>query len=88
MEIVDRSDHRLIRLAGRLAETQVPELRNLCGDKGLVIQIHLGELISVDAVGLEALHRLRCGGVDLLEVPAYIQFKLDSLSTKRAPRCS
>ena len=26
MEIVDRTDYRLIRLAGRLAEAQVPEL--------------------------------------------------------------
>ena len=41
------------------------------------IHLHLGELISVDAVGLEALHGLRSAGAQLLEVPAYIQLKLD-----------
>lgn len=86
MEIVDRRDHRLIRLAGRLAEAQVPELRIACADKTRGTQLHLGELISVDAAGLEALHLLRCAGAELVEVPAYIQLKLDSISAKNATR--
>ena len=52
IEIVDRRDHRLIRLAGRLTEAQVPELRHAGADKTRSIQLHLGELVSVDAPGL------------------------------------
>jgi hypothetical protein len=86
MEIVDGSDHRLIRLAGRLAEAQVPELLLVCSNKSLALQLHLGDLISLDAVGLNALHELRRGGAQLLEVPAYIQLKLDILSAKTVSR--
>jgi hypothetical protein len=86
MEIVDGRDHRLIRLVGRFTEAQVPELLSACSDKSLVVQLHLGDLISVDPVGLDALHGLRSGGTELLEVPAYIQLKLDRLSSKNAPR--
>jgi hypothetical protein len=86
MEIVDRPDHRLIRLAGRLAEAQVPELLKVSAGSSLLVRLHLGELISVDAVGLEALHGLKCGGSELLEVPAYIQLKLDTLSARNASR--
>jgi hypothetical protein len=86
MEIVDGSDHRLIRLAGRLAEAQVPELLLVCSNKSLAIQLHLGDLISLDAVGLNALYELRRGGAQLLDVPAYIQLKLDILSAKTVSR--
>jgi hypothetical protein len=86
MEIVDTRDHRLIRLAGRLAEAQVPELLNACSNQPLVVQLHLGDLISVDPIGLDALHSLCRGGTQLLEVPAYIQLKLNSHSSKHTTR--
>jgi len=85
MEIVDQPDRRLIRLAGRLADAQVPELLKAYAGAAAV-QLHLGDLISVDTVGLEALDGLRRAGAQLVEVPAYIQLKLDSLAAKRAPR--
>jgi hypothetical protein len=84
MEIVDGSDHRTIRLAGRLASEQVPELLKAHAGSAHLVRLHLGELISVDLVGLEALYRLQRAGAQLLEVPTYIQLKLDSLSTRRA----
>jgi hypothetical protein len=86
MEIVDFSDHRLIRLAGRLTEAQVPELLKAHAGGLHLVQLHLGDLISVDTVGLDTLEGLRRGGAQLVEVPAYIQLKLDSLSAKRASR--
>lgn len=82
IEVIERSDHRLIRLAGRLAEAQVPDLFNVCAAPTSV-QLDLGNLISVDLVGLDALHRLRQGGTVFTEVPAYIQLKLDALATRR-----
>jgi hypothetical protein len=82
IELVDRGRHRIVRLAGRLAEAQVPELLEACGAKALRIQLHLGDLISLDAVGLHTLDRLRRAGTELIDVPAYIQLKLDTLSAK------
>jgi hypothetical protein len=61
----------------------VPDLLRVCGDSTTKLRLHLGNLISVDAVGLEALFRLRQRGVAFLEVPAYIQLKLDAFSAKR-----
>ena len=86
MQIVDRTDYRLIRLAGRLAEAQVPELLKAHAGSVHFVQLHLGELISVDPVGLEALYGLHRAGAELLEVPAYIQLKLNSLTAKNAAR--
>jgi ABC-type transporter Mla MlaB component len=84
MEIVDHPDHRLIRLAGRLAEAQVPELLSAHAAAVHNVQLHLGDLISVDTVGLDALCGLQRAGAQFLDVPTYIQLKLDSLSAKRA----
>jgi hypothetical protein len=78
MEIVDGADHRLIRLAGRLTAAQVPELLHAHAEAALVVHLHLGELVSVDAAGLDVLRRLRRGGTTFLEVPAYIQLKIDA----------
>jgi len=83
IEVVDRSDHRIVRLAGRLAEAQVPALFRVCADTVSGIELDLANLISVDPVGLDALDRLRQRGAALTEVPAYIQLKLDSSSSRR-----
>ena len=50
------------------------------------MRLDLRELISVDAIGLEVLHDLQHDGAQLLEVPTYIQLKLDGLSSKRGTR--
>jgi len=81
IEVIDRSDHRVVRLAGRLAEAEVPDLFTVCAAAS--VRLDLGDLISVDLVGLDALHRLRQGGTVFLDVPEYIQLKLDALATRR-----
>lgn len=60
----------------------MPELLEACGPTTPRIQLHLGDLISLDAVGLHALDRLRRAGAELIDVPAYIQLKLDALSAR------
>jgi hypothetical protein len=85
IEVVDEPDHRLVRLAGRLADLQVPDLVRVCSESAMALQLHLGYLISVDVVGLETLHRLRERGATFIDVPAYIQLKLDAFSA-RQPR--
>ena len=75
--VVQEPDRRLVRLAGRLSAAQVPELLRACAD-ALPIQVDLTELVSADAVGVDALQRLRGRGATLSGAPGYLQLKIDS----------
>jgi len=75
--VVQEVDRRLVRLAGRLSVTQVPELLTVCAEV-LPIELDLSDLVSADAAGIEALQRLRARGATLVNAPGYLQLKLDS----------
>lgn len=75
--VMDETDRRLVRLAGRLSVAQVPELLGVCANV-TSIQLDLTDLVSVDAAGIEALQRLRDNGAELTGAPGYLQLKLDS----------
>jgi hypothetical protein len=83
IEVIEQSDHRVIRLAGRLSEAQVPDLFNVCAAPATSVRLDLGNLISVDLVGLDALHRLQQRGTVFTDVPEYIQLKLNALTGRR-----
>ena len=83
IEIVDSSDHRLIRLVGRLTAAEVHDLHQACRDSQHAVRLNLSELVSVDTLGLEVLHGLQRDGAHFIEVPVYIQLKLDALSSRR-----
>jgi hypothetical protein len=72
---------RVVRLAGRFAEAQVPELMQVCA-AGAPVCLDLTELVSTDAAGLEALSRVREQGALLTGAPTYIQLRLDSIARK------
>jgi hypothetical protein len=76
-------DRRVVRLAGRLGEVQVPDLLSACADPA-PLHLDLTDLVSVDAAGLEALRRVHARGVVLVGVPGYIQLQLDSAAKARA----
>ena len=80
---VRREDNRVVvHLAGRLAGPGVPELLEACiADEPLILE--LDELVSADAVGLDALLRIEEGGAQLVEVPEYIRLKLNVLARER-----
>jgi hypothetical protein len=77
--VVQEQDRRLVRLAGRLAEAQVPELLIACGESG-PLELDLSDLLSADAAGLDALQRIRARGASLVGVAGYIQLQLESPS--------
>jgi hypothetical protein len=77
--VVQEQHRRLVRLAGRLGEAQVPELLIACGEHG-PLELDLSDLLSADAAGLEALQRIRARGASLVGVPGYIQLQLESPS--------
>ena len=82
--VVQESDRRIVRLAGRLGEEQVPDLLEVCAAPG--VQLDLSDLVSADAAGMDALRRMRARGASLVSVPAYIQMTLQSSFEEAAPR--
>ena len=69
-------DRRVVRLAGRLSVSQVPELPTACAT-AVLLEIDLTDLVSADVAGIEALQRVRAKGAMLVGTPGYIQLKLD-----------
>jgi anti-anti-sigma regulatory factor len=80
--IEQEEGRRIVRLAGRLGEAQVPEMLKACAQPGPLL-LDLSDLLSVDAAGLEALQRVRARGATLAGVPGYIQLQLESTSRMR-----
>ena len=80
--VVDESDRRIVRLAGRLGEAQVPELLMACGEAAR-LEVDLSDLLSADVAGLEALQRVQARGATLVGVPGYIQLQLGAPSRIR-----
>ncbi len=69
--VVQETDRRVVRLAGRLSVAQVPELLGACADV-LPLELDLTDLVSADMAGIEALQRLRDQGATLVGAPGYL----------------
>ena len=76
--VVQESDRRVVRLAGRLSVAQVPELLGACAEEVVSVEVDLTDLVSADVAGIEALQRLRGRGARLRGAPGYLQLKLDT----------
>ena len=68
---------RVVRLAGRLTSTHVPELLKACNGSH-ELDLDLSELLSADVAGIDAIRRIRQAGASLIRASGYIQFQLDS----------
>jgi hypothetical protein len=75
--VVEERDRRIVTLAGRLSEEQVPELLQVCAQTRL-LQLDLRDLLAADAAGVDALRRMRARGALLVGIPGYIRMKLES----------
>ena len=72
----------IVHLAGHLSEVHVPELLASCADAANPI-LELDELVSADAVGLDALQRVEQQGAQLVGLLEYLRFELDALRRKQ-----
>jgi hypothetical protein len=70
--VVRQRDGCTISLAGHLRAEQVHELGRICASGNGRIRIDLTDLLSADAVGIDALRRLRHAGAELVRVPRYL----------------
>lgn len=82
--VAQEQGRRVVRLAGRLAEAQVPDLLMACSAPEPT-HLDLSDLMSVDAAGLEALRRVEARGTVLIAVPGYIRLQLEAPSKARRP---
>ncbi len=71
----------VVHVAGRLTDAQVPDLLRVCTTYELV-RIDLSDLDSANGIALEALHRLRNGGAEIVGAPPFIELLLDGLSPR------
>jgi len=82
IEVRRLNNRHVVHLAGRLANQEVPELLEACiADSPPILE--LDELVSADAVGLDALLRIEEGGGQLVGLPEYIRLKLNVLARER-----
>jgi anti-anti-sigma regulatory factor len=76
IEVVQQPEGCTLHLAGRLNAARVPDLRATCAAATGRICIDLTDLVSADAVGIDALRRLHRTGVALTGVPRYLRRSL------------
>ena len=76
--VVQEDGRRVVRLAGRLGDIQVPELSRACaGTSASTIVLDLTDLLSADAAGIEAIRNLCLAGASVAGVHGYIKLKLE-----------
>jgi hypothetical protein len=75
----DEPTRRVVRIAGRLASAQVPDLMRVCAvnDRRQLV-IDLTDLLNADATGVEALRRLQREGATIVKVSQYMRLKMDA----------
>ncbi len=77
---VRRENQRVaVHLAGHLSEAQVPDLLEACAAAIEPPMVVLDELLSADAVGVDALLRIELHGAELIGLPQYLRLELDAL---------
>ena len=73
IQVVAQEDGCVVLLAGRLKAAQVHDLRRICATATGRVRIDLTDLLSADAVGIDALSRLRREGAELVGVAQYLR---------------
>jgi hypothetical protein len=78
IQVVEQRAVRTVTVAGQLAHAHVADLLVACGEISPTLRVDLTDVLSIDPIAVDALGRIRDAGAQLVGVPGYIQFKLDS----------
>jgi len=84
IETVPRTCPSVVRVSGSLAAVHVPDLMGICSNPPNAYRLDLGELVSVDCVGLDALRRLRAAGAEFIRMSPFIELLLGDAPGQRA----
>jgi hypothetical protein len=85
IEIRQESERVVVRLAGRLGEAQVATLLEACSQAKEPPRLELDDLVSADAMGIDALLRIEQRGAQLVGLPQYLRIKLNDRSHDPGP---
>ena len=80
IEIRQENERIVVRLAGRLGEAQVATLLEACSQTKDPPRLELDDLVSADAMGIDALLRIEQRGAQLIGLPQYLRIKLNDRS--------
>ena len=83
IEVVHGVLGTVVHLAGRLGDAQAPDFVETCANAARPLRIELSQLVSVDAVGIEALLRVRDMGAVFDGLPEYLHLKIESMARER-----
>ena len=83
IQIFDVRGIRTVSVAGRLGHAHIPDLLTACGEVSAALQLDLSDVVSADAIAVDALWRIHDRGAQFVGVPHYIQMKFDSLTAPR-----
>ena len=84
--VIRENDKCVVRVAGTLTHSQVPELLKACANCPQLV-LDLVDLLNADVTGIDAIRRLRGSGASLIGTSGYVQMKLDApvASTRGLP---
>ena len=68
---------RRLRVDGRLTGDEVGELEQLIGPDPKAVYLELPDLRSIDAVALAVLRRLREEGLQMIDVPQHLAWRIE-----------
>ena len=77
IETASEIDRKILRVAGKLCSTDVPELERAVSAAGGSLVLDLTDLRGADVEGARALNGLRAGGVRLRGVSRYLELLLN-----------
>jgi hypothetical protein len=83
IQVTHDNNRVVVRLAGHLTGAQVPDLLAVCAEGDGHPRVELEELMSADAIGLDALLRVQDEGAQLVGLLEYLQFELDTVRRRR-----
>ena len=76
-EVAVHVDFRIVRLVGRLQAEHVPDLMTACDEFRALVRLDLGDLVSTDPSGLEALLLMQQRGAELEGASPYVALQLE-----------
>ena len=83
IETASEIDRKVLRVAGKLCSTDVPELERAVSAAGESLVLDLTDLRGADADGVRALSGLRAGGARLRGVSRYLALLLSPSEPSR-----
>lgn len=84
IQVLQEGEVRVVRIAGSLSDAQVPDLLIACGQAAGPVRVDLTDVMTIDAIGVDALRRVRKAGAQLVGISKYLRLKLESRRSRHS----